>query len=50
MLHPRGYQRCSQGFFREPHLNQLAGINPKDAPLSQMFDFSPLQQIFKEGG
>ena len=38
-----------RGFFREPHLNQLAGINPKDAPLSQMFDFSPLQQILKEG-
>ena len=37
------------GFFREQHLNQLAGINPKDTPLSQMFDFSLLQQILKEG-
>ncbi len=30
--------------------DQLAGINPKDAPFSQMFDFSPLQQILNEGG
>lgn len=29
--------------------DQLAGINPKDTPLSQMFDFSLLQQILKEG-
>ena len=38
-----------QGFFREQHLDQLAVINPKDTPLSQMFDFSLLQQILKEG-
>lgn len=37
------------GFFREQHLDQLAGINRKDTPLSQMFDFSLLQQILKEG-
>ena len=30
--------------------DQLASINPKEAALSQMFDFSPLQQITNEGG
>jgi len=29
--------------------DQLAGINPKDTPLSQLFDFTLLQQILKEG-
>lgn len=29
--------------------DQLAGINPNEAALSQMFDFSLLQQILKEG-
>ena len=28
--------------------DQLAGINPKEAPLAQMFDFNLLQQILKE--
>ncbi len=37
------------GFFREQHSDRLAGINPKDTPLSQSFDFSLLQQILKEG-
>jgi hypothetical protein len=30
--------------------DQLAGINPKEAAFSQMFDFSPLQQILNESG
>ena len=30
--------------------DQLAGINPKEAAFSQMFDFSLLQQILNEGG
>ena len=30
--------------------DQLASINPKEAASSQMFDFSPLQQILNEGG
>ncbi len=30
--------------------DQLASINPKDAALWQMVDFSLLQQIVKEGG
>jgi hypothetical protein len=29
--------------------DQLAGVNPKDPPLSQLFDFSLLQQLVKEG-
>jgi len=37
------------GFFREQHSDRLAGIKPKDTPLSQSFDFSLLQQILKEG-
>ena len=28
---------------------QFAGINSKDVPLSQMFDFILLQQILNEG-
>ena len=29
--------------------DQLAGINPKDTPLAQVIDFSPLKQLVKEG-
>lgn len=28
--------------------DQLAGVNPKDPPLSQLFDFTLLQQVLKE--
>lgn len=39
-----------QGFFREQNrYEQLAGMNPKEAPLSQLFDFSLLQPLIKEG-
>ena len=30
--------------------DQLAGIYPKEAAFSQMFDFSPLQQILNKAG